>query len=274
MSTKTTIRKIALVAVSALGLGLLSVVPANAAAMTSISNVVPSVISSPTDTSATLISTGSLGTRYSSYVLYTDKTGMLATDLQLAVTGTYGATGRTYDVTASPDGISTGSTLSNYEIVKTPDTTAADIAGAGGVSTRPLSNFNGITGTYSLASGSTTLWVGTHYLYIQVDATAAAAAYTAANDWKIKLTIANPTMTDVVPTITNSTGSIAGRVGQQVSISVSSQNPLVSAGSGIRPFQRYAAAITSQPTPPTGQTSVYPTLTAGSASINTTLRSS
>jgi len=265
MSTKTTIRKIALVAVSALGLGLLSVIPANAAPLSAITAVTPAAVSSPSDTSIILLDTGSLGTRYSSATVYTDKTGVLMTDLKLTVAATYAAVDDTYDVTASPDGISTGSTLSNYAKVKTPDTTSAT---GGTTSTRPLSNFTTPAGTYSLTSGSTTLLVGTHYLYIQPTAS---TTYTATTAWKIQLTIANPTMTDVAPTITNSTGAIAGRIGQQISIPITSQNSLLSAGSGARPFQRYAAAITQQPTPPTGQSSVYPTLTAGSAAINSTL---
>ena len=267
MSKKYALKRIALVAVSALGFGLMSVVPASATAVSAITNVVPAVKGSPADTTLVLVAAGSLGTRYSSYTLYTNDGTVAVSDLNLTVNAGYASAGDTYEVTFSPDGIATGSALANYKKVKTAATTAASGTGAS-VSTRVLSNMSDNVGTYALTTGSTSLNVGTHYMYVQGTF---AADYTAADDWKIQLNIANPTMTNVVPTITNSSTTLAGRVGQQVSIPVSSQNPVLAAGAGIRPFQRYAASITAQPNPGTGQSVVYPTLTAGSATINTTL---
>ena len=98
MSFKTLRKRIALVATVSLGFGLLSVAPASAAAMAAISNVSMTALAT-TDTTMNLVSSGSLGTRYSEVTVYTENTSVLATDLSLTVTGTYTAgTASTYDV--------------------------------------------------------------------------------------------------------------------------------------------------------------------------------
>jgi hypothetical protein len=73
-------------------------------------------------------------------------------------------------------------------------------------------------------------------------------------------------MSAVQTVIANSSTTLAGRTNQQVSIPITSTNALLSAGSGARPFMRFAASITAQPS----GSLVYPTLTAGSATLNTT----
>jgi len=262
MSTKTLRKRIALVAVASLGFGLVSTVPANAAPVVSITSVSANAVAT-TDTTMSLVAVGSLAARYSEITVYTEKTGVLATDLSLTVTGNYGATNSTYDVTASPDGIATGSTLANLQTVKTASVVAADGTGAGKVSTRPLSNFAGVTGTYALASGSTTLLVGTHYIYVQASA---AAAYTAADDWKIKLNIVNPTDSSMSATLTTPS-AVAGRVNNLVSVPVNLTSAVFAGSTGLRPQLRIAGSMISQPS----ESSVQPILTAGSAALATTL---
>jgi hypothetical protein len=68
-----------------------------------------------------------------------------------------------------------------------------------------------------------------------------------------------------VPTYTNTTTTIAGRVGQQVSIPVTANiaaNDLSGAPTGEYQVIGTAAAITSQPAALTGGSVVYPTLSA------------
>ena len=272
MSKKYALKRIALVAISALGFGLMSVVPASAT-LTDLTDVSLAKITSPTDTSIVVLNTGSFGgvANQAGVTIYTDKSYVLPADLQITITSTDG-NDDTYGIVLSPDLVTGTETITNRALVTESAATASftdvipsDLGAVVGGGTYA-------TYTDDLDGDSTAddsaLYLGTHYMYLTHAVNATARASTS---WVVKIIIANPTMTNVVPTITNSSTTLAGRVSQQVSIPVSSQNPVLAAGSGIRPFQRYAASITTQPNPGTGQSVVYPTLTAGSATINTTL---
>jgi trimeric autotransporter adhesin len=259
MLFKTLQKRIALVLVAALGFGLTSAATSSAAAITSLSNVTLSG-STSNDYSLVLLNSGSLGARYSEAQIFTQASTVTLGDLTATVTGVYAGSANTYDVTFSPDNISTGSALSNYATIATPATTNAN---PGTVSTRAFSALGATTGTYSLTSGSTKLSVGTHYLYFQTEA---AAAYTAANDWKLKVTISNPTNTSLTATMP-ANSSVSGRVNNLVSVPVTVNAAAFVGSTGVRPFLRLAASITQQP----ADSSVQPILTAGSAAIGSNL---
>jgi hypothetical protein len=267
MSTKTILKRIALVAVSALGFGLLSVMPASAT-LTNLTAVSLGKVDSPTDTSIVVLDTGSFGdvVQQGGVTIYTDKTYVLPSDLQITITSSNSNTA-TYGIIFSPDLVTGTNTITNRALV----TESAATASFTDVIPNDLGAVVG-GGTYATytddvdgdaTADDSALLIGTHYLYVTfaVDATARAST-----TFVVRVIIANPTMTPVETVIANSSTTIAGRANQQVSIPITSTNALLSAASGARPFMRFAASITSQPS----GSIVYPRLTAGSATINTT----
>ena len=272
MSIKTLQKRIALVAVASLGFGLLSTVPASAAVSAITAVTLQEKTGGATDTSLVAVQAGSSTTRASAVTIYTNGSKVDLTDLELVVAASYGADSDTYFMLLSPDAVAAGSTAGTFTNRTAATTSAVTASAATGASTstRVLPAFGAVTGTYTgLTTGNDNstarrgLALGTHYLYV---APTTGTDYVGEEDWRITITVANPTMTAVETVIANSTTTLAGRSNQEVSIPITSTNALLAAGSGARPFMRFAAAITSQPS----GTTVYPTLTAGSATLNTT----
>jgi hypothetical protein len=101
---------------------------------------------------------------------------------------------------------------------------------------------------------------------VGIDATPAAFTKTSA-ETTFSLTASNS-----VPTYTNTTTTLAGRVGQQISIPVTADiaaNNLSAVADGEYAVIGTAAAITSQPAVPAGQNTVYPVLASTAEGANT-----
>jgi hypothetical protein len=185
MSTKTNFKRVALVAVAALGLGVLtSVAPANAAAtgLTFVSNGVgtqPSVTSGLCASSNTTGATVALGSLFS-----VDATGTGATTDRIVVTGplsikiVYDASGNTTTVaTGSVNGTGTTATLSENDesvLIQATGTGSGSVALYSTSGTVLVQNLP-ITIVSSCSSG-----VGAAYSYVQVS-DSATLWYTAAD---------------------------------------------------------------------------------------------
>ena len=106
MSKKYALKRIALVAISAMGFGLLSMVPARAAVSSITAVTLQEKTGGATDTSLVVVQAGSSTTRASAVTIYTNGSKVDLTDLELVVAATYDANGDTYFMLLSPDNVS------------------------------------------------------------------------------------------------------------------------------------------------------------------------
>ena len=251
MSTKTTIKRIALVAVSTLGMGLLSVVPASAGIgnITGGAVVVNSIIAEPVSSFKipfTLTTTAA--------ITVGDTAGVTVS----TVSAPSGAT-ITCSQTAAGAHSTANCTTANTVYATVANTNAAD------------SKLERTAGDTKIVTGW--IWAkvnkpGTYVITVSVvaeDGAAGALTKTSAN--KTFALTSVPT----VPTYTNTTTTIAGRVGQQVSIPITADlaaNDLSAVADGEYQVLGTAAAITSQPAVPAGSAIVYPVLTSTAEGAN------
>jgi trimeric autotransporter adhesin len=244
MSTKTLRKRIALVAVASLGFGLMSTVPAFAgiADITGGAVTVQTAVAQPVDAFKipfTLSTTAAVTVNETAGVTVTTISKPAGSSLVCSATS-----GGTYDAA----GCSTANTV--YAFVATAN--AADVKLARTTDTKIVTGWIWAKvdkpGTYTFTVGVT----GTDAVPAALTATSANATFT--------LSAVNS-----VPTYTNTTTTIAGRVGQQVSIDVTANiaaNDLSATADGQYQVIGTAAAITSQPATPAGGAVVYPTLAA------------
>jgi hypothetical protein len=106
-----------------------------------------------------------------------------------------------------------------------------------------------------------TLASGNYFLYVQK--AGGTANYVVADDILITLDVKTSAAVPVVATLDNATTTIAGRVGQQVTITPTADLTTLAAATGAPyPVLRVAAAMSSQPSVSTGGSLAYPTLAA------------
>jgi hypothetical protein len=105
-----------------------------------------------------------------------------------------------------------------------------------------------------------TLASGNYYLYVQADT--GANNYVAADDILITLDVQTVEASAVTATLDTATTTIAGRVGQQVTITPTADLTTLAAAGYKFPLLRVAASLTSQPVVPVGASVVYPTISA------------
>jgi hypothetical protein len=172
MSTKTLRKRIALVAVSAMGFGLLSVVPASATAPTA---VVPTF----TNTGSTTAVTGSVSAAETVYVRSTSATNTFVFTLPASETT---ADTDTMEFTLSTAATAAGITEANSIVITavtdgssavvTPSVADAIDAGSTDDNTIAKILFTGdIAATTTISFSTGALAVGTYYLYSDTDAT-------------------------------------------------------------------------------------------------------
>jgi len=257
MSTKTTIRKIALVAVSALGLGLLSVVPASAA-VTAISDATLAASSSLGD--PTVVVTSVVTTAKSrQYNVYTANATVPLTDLTVTVPNTAAAGTDALKVFLAIGSLDLTSGAQTARLTST-QTSATGIAGFSLDSGSPAVTTPAPTGvTVSTLAASTS---GTAYTFFaQLGANTLGTP--ASGNAFIQIVVYQSTATASTATLGTTTTTLAGRVGQQVTITPTAAPAANTIANGINfPQFSVAASITSQPTVPTGQSTVYPKITA------------
>jgi len=250
MSINKTIKRIALVAVSALGFGLLSAVPARAVVGDITGGVVTvttaSIVPEPVDAFKLPFS------------ITTTAQIANATTVGLVVTVTAAPTGATLTCSKTSGGAfaANNCTQANTEYEVLAAGAAADgklrKSGAGAEELKTASGYIYAKvdkpGTYTITIGV----VGLDGAGAALTRTSAAASFTL-------------TSVDSGVTFTNSVLVLAGRVGQQMSIPITADiaaNDLSAAPTGQYAVIGMAAAITAQPTVPSGQSVVYPVITS------------
>ena len=203
MSTKTTIKRIALVAVSALGMGLLSVVPASAAAVSAVSiadftNVTDAVSGTASTTAFTITTTGAASGDAIAYSLTISK----PSNSSVAI--------------AAPTANGTHAAAGTYGFEKTTPAVVAGWAVSDPADNTLLDSSTGTTAMVSKARGSISInpdVVGTYVITLSVTATptggAALTAVTktwsvtvpAVNDSSFSTTSLNLTKYTTTPTV-------------------------------------------------------------------------
>jgi trimeric autotransporter adhesin len=269
MSIKTLRKRIALVAVASLGFGLMATVPASATATSLLTNATLAVKSSPSDPSLQVLCTA-IESRTKVCDVFTRLSTVAYADLNLTVVGTYGAAGSTY-VTKISSALAVTANPITVARVATSATTAATAANGGSfnaadvdsTSTRVLPTTTSAVGTPIDGITTTTMATftsGNYYLYVQPGT--GTSNYVAGTDILITLNIGTNIATPVVATLDSSTTTIAGRVGQQVSIRPTADLTTLAAAARTFPTLRVAASLTSQPAVPAGGAVVYPQINA------------
>jgi len=257
MSTKTTIKRIALVAVSALGFGLLSVVPSNAGAA-AVTALTASIKSGASDNTLTIGSAqgSALGLTYN---VYTRQSSVVLADIQMTITSAGDTTdGFRQLMVAAGTLTSVGSTAPTVYVKTAALTTAtatsiANAAGDSLASATPLTAFT--------ASASGTSYVIWNDGIIASSGLASVGVedklYTATEAYVV-LNIIQTSAEAVSVSLDNSSTTLAARVNQQVSITPTGDYTSLTTGSASHPVMRIAGAITNQPS----GSLIYPTLTA------------
>ena len=220
MSKKYALKRIALVAVSALGFGLMSVVPASASVPTSLTSATLSLSAGSSSPDFQLVATGSTGTRASGFTLFTNQPAVDLDGLTIDMVAETGATDDVFAVTVSLDNTATAGTIDNLRHGFVATTAAFSGVGAGKTAARVVPELGtGDSGTPTgITTGSATLATGaTYYIYLQKTRS---ATYTAAADLKIALTLTSTTVSPVTATLGANT-TVAGRVNNLVTVPIS-----------------------------------------------------
>ena len=245
MSTKTLRKRIALVAVASMGFGLLSTVPANAGAA-AVTDVSVTVTSGQTADPSLSITTGSGATAITkSYNVYTRNSTVVIGAISAAMTSAGDTTAGYLQLkVAAGTTLSIGSTAATAFLYRTAVmTTATPMA---------LVVTNG-TSAFATFTAST---AGTTYLIWNdgVKASDGAASSAGGADSKFgadeayaQVTFFKTTAEAVTATLDTPTTTIAGRTGQQVTITPRGDLTSLTVGSASHPVLRIAAAITTQP---------------------------
>jgi hypothetical protein len=261
MSKTITLKRIALVAVSALGFGLMSVVPASAAQVDAVTtaSLAPTAGASDPTIDVTL---GGSGRAITAEVRSATGTISLA-DLTLTVTGTVASGPDDYTIVVTTDDISAGAAddYSAKEVAQADVTTAAFTA----VTLDGLAATTQATKTSGGVTHGTpdTIGVGTYYINVDVSDMAlgsSAGAHSSSNDVLITMTVSQAAM--VVATLDTTTTTLAGRVGQQVSITPTATVTELTASTTTHPRFRVSTSLSGQPSVPAGQSIVRPTINA------------
>jgi hypothetical protein len=244
MSTKTLRKRIALVAVASLGFGLMSTVPANAAAA-AVTDVSVTITSGQTADPSLSITAGSGATLITkSYSVYTRNATVAIGAISAAMTSAGDTTAGYLQLkVAAGTTLSIGSTAATAFLYRTAIMTTAT----------PMALV--VTDGTSAFATFTASAAGTTYL-IWNDGVAAAAggASTGVQDSKYtdteayaQVTFYQTSAAAVTATLDTPTTTIAGRTGQQVSITPRGDLTTLTVGSASHPVLRIAAAITTQP---------------------------
>jgi hypothetical protein len=262
MSTKKTLKRIAFVAVSAMGFGVVSAVNASAAPVTSVAtaSLAPSAGASDSTLDVTL---GGSGRAITAEVRSASGTVSLA-DLTLTVTGVSGGSSNTYTVVVTTDNIASAA-ADDYSAKEVAAGNAANGAAFVATTLDGLATTTVMSKTSGGVTHGTTDTIGTGTYYVNVDMTAmnlgaSAGQHVDSADVLITMTVSSADM--VVATLDTSTTTLAGRVGQQVTVTPTATITQATASTTTHPRLRVSASLTSQPSVPAGQSLVYPTLKA------------
>ena len=254
MSTKTLRKRIALVAVASLGFGLMSTVPANAAAAV-VADVSVSITAAQTGDGSLSISSAAAGSSVArTYNIYT-RNATVAIGLISASITTAGdtTTGHKQLKVAAGTTLSIGSTAVTAFLYQAALVTATPTALVVSGGTSPFATFT--------ASASGTTYLIWNDGVKAADGTASAGGVDSkfgADEAYAQVTFFRTSAEAVTATLDTPSTTIAGRTGQQVTISPRGDLTSLTVGSAGHPVLRIAAAITSQPT----GSVVYPTLNA------------
>jgi hypothetical protein len=262
MSTKKTLKRLALVAISAMGFGLLSVAPAKADAVVvkevtswaAVAVGTPSdsslVIGAATQVSAAVTTGGSEAGAVYSQTIYTQNATLPITDLKFEAGGVTNGDEGVLSIGAGNAAAQTGAGAR-----VSPTLTAASTK----LSWTPDDATDNPDGLPNLTASTS----GTVYTIWHEAATAGLTTTAGAKEGYLLLTVVRSTAQASVATLGTSTTTYAGRVGQQVSISPTATVLANTTADGtVHPQLRIATAITSQPSVPSGQSVVYPKIAA------------
>jgi hypothetical protein len=241
MSIQTLRKRIALVATVSLGFGLISVVPATAAvsafAVTESVSTTALTITQPTTTAGA-----------QKFEIFSKDATVALTAISVNPTGTF--------VSGDPVTIAAGTHL-------TVGSAAATVYLTVGSASNTVEMVNAALSTYTAVGAFTGLSAttgGTSYV-MWVDENGDQVCDFATEEYaNITVFLSSPLSAGL--TLGTASTTLAGRVGQEVSISPTVITAEVASGSASFPLARIAAAITTQPTPPTGASVVYPKITS------------
>ena len=265
MSKKYALKRIALVAISAMGFGLLSMVPANAAAA-AVTALTASIKSGASDNTLTIGSAqgSALGLTYN---VYTRHSTVALADIQMTITSEGDTTaGFRQLVVAAGTTTSVGSTAPTVYIKTAALTsgTATSLANSASDADAPgqasgVASSTALTAFTASASGTSyVVWNDGIIASSGLGSTGAENELYTSTEAYVVLNVIQTSAEAVTVSLVNASTTIAARVNQQVSITPTGDYTSLTTGSASHPTMRIAASITSQPS----GSLIYPTLTA------------